>query len=118
MEQWSSGSYRKPRTYAQDGLERPYYGLPILVEENLSLASKVPSAKVLERISANVGYWRRTRRQAFATAVFVGFLAVLGVLNYRALTHLRVVTGEVAEQKAAADRARSEMKAAVEETDK
>jgi len=74
-------------------------GLPFLLENPGNRHSETPSERVIQRVLNSVGYWRRSRRQTFATALFVAVLATLGLLIQRATVQLRRATTETERQK-------------------
>ena len=73
-------------------------GLPVLMEHEPQ-RPHTPSARVIQRVVNNVGYWRRSRRQLFASAMLAATLIVLVLLNYRASVSLGAATKEVDRQR-------------------
>ena len=84
------------------------HGLTRIRRENEELALDSPSARVVQRIVNNVGYWRLSRRQSFASVLFGLTLAVSLSFSYHADVLRRNSTAEAATQTAEAGRQRKE----------
>src|SRR5262249_55101682 len=73
-------------------------GVPPIQETDEGRTTQRPSDRVVTRIIDNVGFWRRSRRQALFTALFASVLLGLAVRINQASKDLKRATEDLAQK--------------------
>jgi TIR domain/PASTA domain len=93
-------------------------GIPTVVESPADGHAGSPSDRVVRRTLNNVGFWRRSRRQSFATTVFALVLTALAYQSYRTSVFLRDATQEAGRQQKVAELAETRAREASAEAER